>query len=223
MTHNILNEQSIQQNLQKFNYEVFVSKTMFDMLLHEEDPWNISFYQLIILSESLSNKELEVIVPKLKERRAVIFRKYVCEPLNKEKDAAKALEIDRWISREIGIDTLRELISECAVMSTAEPSDYLSKETFEGLIMDFTKNQKKYFLTLYEADSSLVSRKELCQSIWGVESTRSNLAQLSVLTKALRQKLMNKGFPSDTIETVWGKGYHLNKKFYHMYPKSQQS
>lgn len=85
LTHNILNEQSIQQNLQKFNYEVFVSKTMFDMLLHEEDPWNISFYQLIILSESLSNKELEVIVPKLKERRAVIFRKYVCEPLNKEK------------------------------------------------------------------------------------------------------------------------------------------
>ena len=118
---------------------------MFDMLLHEEDPWNISFYQLIILSESLSNKELEVIVPKLKERRAVIFRKYVCEPLNKEKDAAKALEIDRWISREIGIDTLRELISECAVMSTTEPSDYLSKETFEGLIMDFTKNQKNTF------------------------------------------------------------------------------
>ncbi|MFQ7236319.1 MAG: helix-turn-helix domain-containing protein, partial [Enterococcus hulanensis] len=75
----------MQENLQNFNYEVFVSKTMLDMLLYSDDPWDSSFYQLIILSESLSNRELKRIVPKLKERNAVIFRKYVCEPINKEK------------------------------------------------------------------------------------------------------------------------------------------
>ena len=83
--------------------------------------------------------------------------------------------------------------------------------------MDFTKNQKKCFSKLHEARSTIVSRDELCKYIWNDEPTRSNLAQLSVLTKSLRQKLMSKGFSSDIIQTVWGKGYYLNKEFYTAY------
>ncbi|MBO0458100.1 helix-turn-helix domain-containing protein [Enterococcus hulanensis] len=207
----------MQENLQNFNYEVFVSKTMLDMLLYSDDPWDSSFYQLIILSESLSNRELKLLVPKLKKKNAVIFRKYLCEPINKEKGVLEELGIDQWIPREIGTDVLRELISECTVPVIEEVKEKQHTETIEEIVMDLTKNQNKCFSKLYEAQASIVSREELCKYIWDDEPTRSNLAQLSVLTKSLRQKLMRKGFSSTIIETVWGKGYHLNKEFYTVY------
>lgn len=212
----------MQENLQNFNYEVFVSKTMLDILLYSDDPWDSSFYQLIILSESLSNRELKRIVPKLKERNAVIFRKYVCEVINKEKGVLEELGIDQWIPREIGTDALRELISEYTTSMNEAVKVKKATETLAELTMEFTKNQKKCFSKLYDAEGAIVSREELCMSIWNDEPTRSNLAQLSVLTKSLRQKLMRKGFSSDIIETVWGKGYHLNKEFYKVYYDSFQ-
>lgn len=49
----------------KINYEVFVSKTMLDDILRMSVQGSIRFFQLVILSESLSNKEVEMIVPQL--------------------------------------------------------------------------------------------------------------------------------------------------------------
>ncbi|MGM0266269.1 hypothetical protein IGI38_003027 [Enterococcus sp. AZ128] len=187
------------------------------MLLRTDDSWDVSFYQVIILSESLSNKEVKLIMPKLKEKNALIFRKCGCDPSKKEKDLLDALKIDQWISKEIGIDNLRELISESTSPILENVKETQLTRNLDDFLIDLTKNQKKCFLKLYEAHSSIVSREELCHYIWNVEPNRSNLAQLSVLAKSIRQKLIRKGFPSDVIETVWGKGYHLNKESYNSY------
>ncbi|MBU5584362.1 helix-turn-helix domain-containing protein, partial [Enterococcus sp. S181_ASV_20] len=67
----------MQESLQKFNYEVFVSKTMLDDILRMSVQGSIRFFQLVILSESLSNKEVEMIVTQLKEKRVFVFREYL--------------------------------------------------------------------------------------------------------------------------------------------------
>ena len=72
----------MQESLQKFNYEVFVSKTMLDDILRMSVQGSIRFFQLVILSESLSNKEVEMIVPQLKEKRVFVFREYLNEPID---------------------------------------------------------------------------------------------------------------------------------------------
>lgn len=211
-----MNEKTIQNGLQKFNYEVFVSKTTLDMMLCDTKQPNIDLYQLIILSESLSNKEIEIITPKLKDTHSIVFRKYLREPLDEKKNNMDSLGIDSWIHSEIEMDVLRELISEYSnewdTIFTKE-NDNLHFEPLDQLMIGFTKNQKKCFQVLYDAQSTCISREDLCNYIWNTGKTKSNLAQLSVLIKSLRKKLIKKGFPADIIETIWGKGYIL-KRYY---------
>ncbi|MEY8500335.1 helix-turn-helix domain-containing protein [Enterococcus avium] len=226
LTHNILNECSIQESLQKINFEVFVSKTMLDMILYTENQWEVGFYPIIILSESLSNKELKKIIPKLKNRRVVIFRKYLSEPMTEEKDTLKELEIDEWVDQAISPDSLREIVSKYvdfdSTINHMNKSQVISM-SFNQLVMGFTKNQTKCFEHLYNARSLIISREDLCTYIWGAPLTKSHLAQLSILIKTLKRKLEEKGFPSDIIETVWGKGYVLKEEFYSIYRETNLS
>lgn len=215
-----MNECEIQEGLQRFNYEVLVSKTMLDMILYTDKQWEIDFFPIVILSESLSNKEIEKIVPILKEKQVVIFRKCLRKPLSKEIEGVKGLDINEWFDNSISIESLRELISMHTDISSPvilETESHSISMPFEQLVMGFTKNQRKCFLNLYNAKALTTTREELCHYIWGDEPTKSNLAQLSVLIKALRRKLAEKGFPSDIIETVWGNGYGLKKEFYSLY------
>ncbi|MFR3683879.1 MAG: winged helix-turn-helix domain-containing protein [Enterococcus sp.] len=215
LTHNILNECSMQEKLQKFNYEVFVSKTILDDILRMNVQESIRFFQLVILSESLTNNEVEMIVPQLKEKQIVVFREYLNEPIDNEKSTIKDLAIDKWIPKDIGMDLLRELISDYAVtVKEYFEKTHVDSYDYDQLFLDFTKNQQKFFQKLYGAHSSSVSREELCRYIWKKEPSNSNLAQLSVLSKDLRRKLINKGFSEDVLETVWGKGYYLKNEFY---------
>lgn len=210
----------MQEGLQKFNFEVLISKTMLDMILHMDKQWDIAFYPVIILSESLSNKELKKIVPKLKEKHVIVFRKYLSSPSVDEKEALKDFEIDEWIDCTIPTDSLRELISKYMDSSSPliqEKENQLIAMSLDQLVMNFTKNQNKCFQKLYNPEAPIISREELCQHIWEEEPTNSNLAQLSVLIKSLRRKLAEKGFPHDIIETVWGKGYVLRREFYTIY------
>lgn len=190
------------------------------MLLYTDEQWDIEFFPIVILSESLSNKEIEKIVPILKGREVAIFRKCLRKPHTKEMDVLKELEINEWIDNSISTESLRELISMYSETSEPVISDKKSpliSMPFDQLVMSFTKNQRKCFLALYNAKGSTMTREGLCQYIWEDKPTKSNLAQLSVLVKALRRKLADKGFPADVIETVWGNGYGLKKEFYRLY------
>ena len=157
----------MQENLQNFNYEVFVSKTMLDMILRMDDPWDSSFYHVIILSESLSNRELKLLVPKLKKKNAVIFRKYLCEPINKEKGVLEELGIDQWIPREIGTDVLRDLISECTVPVIEEVKEKQHTETIEEIVMDLTKIKISAFRNCTKLKRQLSHEKNFV-SIFGM-------------------------------------------------------
>lgn len=190
------------------------------MIIYTEEKWEFEFFPIVILSESLSNKELGKIVPILKERQVVIFRKCLRAPLTEEKEILKELEINEWFDNSISIEALRELISmytNDSLPLIREKQSHLISMSFDQLVLSFTKNQKKCFLNLYNAKGSIVAREDLCHYIWEDKPTKSNLAQLSVLIKALRRKLAEKGFPSDVIETVWGNGYVLKKEFYSLY------
>nr|WP_253296034.1 helix-turn-helix domain-containing protein [Enterococcus raffinosus] len=110
------------------------------------------------------------------------------------------------------MDLLRELISDCAVtVKEYFEKTHVDSYDYDQLFLDFTKNQQKFFQKLYGARSSIVSREELCRYIWEKEPSNSNLVQLSVLSKDLRRKLINKSFSEDVLETVWGEGLLFEK------------
>ena len=226
LTHNILNERVIQEGLQQFNFEVFVSKTILDMILYTEQKCDLDFFSIVILSESLSSKDVKRIVPVLKKTRIAIFRKYLGKPFNKELKDLNELQINEWIDNSISIESLRDLISKYNLTSLPiilEQNNQLISMTFDQLVRDFTKTQKKCFINLYNANGSILSREELCQGIWDSTPTKSNLSHLSGLIKGIRQKLVKKGFPPEVVETVWGDGYILKEEFYCIYRESSST
>ena len=56
----------------------------------------------------------------------------------------------------------------------------------------------------------IVSRDELCMSLWGNVS-QSRLAQLSSLVKNIKLKLETLEVDQEVIQTIWGKGYRVRK------------
>ncbi|WP_288227955.1 helix-turn-helix domain-containing protein [uncultured Enterococcus sp.] len=215
MTKNIMNELAVQEKLQKLNFEVLCSTSIFEMILRNDYTWGPEFYQVIILSETITNKELEGIVPKLKEKKKTVFRKYLDEVHPEEEEELAYLEMDTWLSEDIPSNLLREVISKGGA-STEQQQKFII-DSLDHLLMDFTKTETSLFKYLYKSDATFVSREDLCWHIWDTHPTNSKLAHLSVLVNSIRRKLIQKGFPPNTVETVWRKGYHLTKDFYAIY------
>ena len=217
VTKNIMNELAMQQKLQKLNYEVLCSTSIFEMILKDDYSWSPEFYQVVILSETITNKELEEIVPKLKEKGRPVFRKYLDDLPSGEQKKLAFLAIDHWLSEDTAANDLRELVSKESTPAVAptptEEEQKPVRKTLDYILTNFTKSERTLFKLLYKSEDSFVTREDLCMQIWSVQPTDSRLAQVSVLVNSIRKKLLKKGFSPNTVETEWGKGYHLSKAF----------
>lgn len=220
LTKNILVEQRLQEQLQQLDYEVLCSVQAFHQLRNKGHV-RID-HQVVIFSETITNREIAEILPKMVLGKLVILRKFSVAPSLEEQEQLRKLGITEWISDDIPSDQLRERLAEKMelLQQTAEEEQVsitqysvMAEKLMEQFLKTLTKKEKKVFLYLQEANGEIVSREELCDYLWGEELNHSRMSQLSVLVKRIKQKLKETGFSEDLLRTIWGSGYCLTPEF----------
>ncbi|MEO1770544.1 winged helix-turn-helix domain-containing protein [Candidatus Enterococcus ferrettii] len=220
LTKNILVEQRLQEQLQQLNYEVLCSVQVFQHLRKEGRV--MVDHQVVIFSETISNKEIAEILPKLVSSNIVIFRKFSMAPSVEEQEQLKELGLTEWLTDNIPLDQLRERLADKMeeVQQTEEEQrlsvyqhSAMTEKLREQFMKTLTKKEKQVFLYLQEVNGEIVSREELCEYLWQEPLGHSRMSQLSVLVKKIKQKLTASGFSDDLLRTIWGSGYCLTPEF----------
>ncbi|MGM0110262.1 winged helix-turn-helix domain-containing protein [Enterococcus sp. DIV0187] len=224
LTKNLLVEQRLQEVLQLLDYEVFCSVEVLNFLKHghmnEQDRKQALLnYQMIILSETLSDHEIEVLLPQLCSKKQVVVRKYAEEPTAKDKELLSELGIHEWLLTDESIDQLREKLSISLADYQKDTSNIVflyrkeneEKSAAQLVSRSLSKREWATLQCLVNAKEKVVSREALCNHLWGEAPNNSHLSQLSVLIKRLKDKLECAGF-EESITTVWGKGYHFSNE-----------
>ena len=227
LTKNLVIEQLLQEQLQYLNYEVFCSVELFDRLRvgdSQEGTPNeflehlLANYQAIILSETLSDSEIQALLPILQSKERILMRKLGGKPTTKEEEQMKKMGINDWIITDHSIDYLREQLSEKLAAYQKEEMNIVflypnQKETGDvsKLKGSLSNREKSALSCLLEAKGEVVSREELCARLWNDEPNNSHLSQASVLIKRIKMKLEIAGYDPEMLKTVWGSGYLLAK------------
>lgn len=231
LTKNVLSEIEFQKKLHYLNHEVFCSTSVLGVLNSDIDiTQNLEIYQVIILSETIPNKEVENIMPKIISKNRVIFRKILEEPKKKDEEFLIKNGITGFLRNGISSDSLREEIAskidETEIGKsmknfsfTMHSSRFKEVDNKYRLHLDeatlrFSKLERQIFQKLISVDGKVVSREDLCRLIWNEEQTNSHMSQLSLLIKNIRMKLFERGFDGEIVETVWGQGYRLANSEY---------
>ncbi len=82
----------------------------------------------------------------------------------------------------------------------------------EGKHVSITPTEFDFLLYLMERDEAAVSKKELLEQVWNCQDGLYEARMPDDLVKRLRRKLREYG-ASAIVETVWGYGYRLTRKF----------
>ena len=232
LTKNLLIEQQLQSQLQHLNYEVLCSVELLNQLkmsvqtMKDNEDGQRNFkrkflinYQAIILSETISDNEIQELVSNIQLTKQVLLRKLVEEPGKKEKERLKDLGIFDWILVDNSINSLREQLSEKLSPYQGDESNIIYLYQDEGLTNDVTqlkrslsRREKATLECLFNSQGKVVSREDLCTYIWNEAPSNSRLSQTSMLIKKIKEKMGKYGFNGETIQTIWGEGYVLSKE-----------
>ena len=221
LTKNLLLEQPLQEQLQLLNYEVLCSVHLLQQV--KEEPQAIAKFQVVIFSETVTNREVTTIVSHLTPNSFIFFRKFGKAPTSEEQEQLRALGITEWLTEGTSVDLLREHLSEKIeqLQQTGEKegrslqlNTELTNQIFENFLKTLTKKENQAFLYLRAAEGGIISREELCDYLWSEPLSHSRMSQLSVLVKNIKQKLQDFGFSEDLLRTIWGKGYCLTPDFF---------
>lgn len=224
LTKNILVEQKLQAKLQRLNYEVFCCSNMFYLLTQQARKLPmINYFDYIILSETISENELQQLLTVLPESK-IILRKL-------ENDPEGQLEgIHGWISEESTIEELRESLCQWekrpmtqeVILSLVGNRIGDGNETTSTGSLSLSKLERRALEQLYQADGKVISREELCECLWKDGATKSRLAQLSILIKKLRIAFKKDGVSGETVQTSWGEGYLLTSTALEYYEQERE-
>ncbi|WP_438788290.1 helix-turn-helix domain-containing protein [Enterococcus sp. DIV0756] len=222
LTKNVLAEEDFQKKLQHLNYEVFSSSS----LLARSNFQNgfLQFFNLFyytILSETISDIELEHILPVLNRSSTIIIRKN--DHLSEKQ--TQDVRMNLWISNESSIEELRETLMESfheeraasvneRITSYGLEDAKKSNWKYSTSTLSLSGMEKRILKALYLAKGQVISREELCTLTWDGEITDSKMVMLSNAIRKLRIKLDKGGLPKETIRTLWGKGYQLSTRFF---------
>lgn len=223
LTKNRVTEEEIVGKLQRLNYETLCS---FDLLYHIQkyasSPF-FSYFRWIVLSETLCNEEVELILEQLKGYPVFLVR--VVEKSMDEEEIAywEGQGLAGTLLKNASFEEIREKISEIQKIMLKKQQKLnqngLYKQTDkDGLkifISRLSKTERKLFdslLSVYSKGITL-SRVDLCEQLWADGATPSNMSQLSCLINKLKHKLEECGFTGETIITMWGRGYKLSSNF----------
>ncbi|MGG5315231.1 winged helix-turn-helix domain-containing protein [Enterococcus sp. AZ072] len=236
LTKNVLSEEPLIQQLHYLNYEVLCSADLIQSLQQGRISPVISYFHLVIISETVSNSEAEQLLPTLSLYALAVIR--VGESLPTSEQAAwQEQGIHHWITKSPTIQELREglveairLLEDQRVSANQILNFPISEVTTEaaGVLRkvhkSFSKTEKKVFDRLLWAQShgGVLSRKELCEYLWEDGQTSSNMSQLSCLINKIKVKFEQTDMTHEIITTLWGRGYKLNEDFYQRWLNEEQ-
>ncbi|EOH87329.1 helix-turn-helix domain-containing protein [Enterococcus pallens] len=236
LTKNVLSEEPLIQQLHYLNYEVLCSADLIQSLQQGRMSPVIAYFQLVIISETVSNSEAEQLLPTLNRYSLAVIR--VGEPLPSSEQAMwQEQGIHHWITKSPTIQELREglveairLLEDQRVGTNQILSFPMSEVVTEeaGMLKKvhktFSKTEKKVFERLLWAQShgGVLSRQELCEYLWEDGQTSSNMSQLSCLINKIKIKFEHAGVTHEIITTLWGRGYKLNEEFYQRWLAEEQ-
>ena len=211
LTKNPLNENKIEKQLRQLGHEVFSSRILLNSFLQINDKSNyeiLSLFDAIIISETIDNSELVILLKVLKKYNLPILRK-----TNETMDKIKNKEwrdkgISNFINRNPEIEVLREKLK----VESSKKINNGKKNNLKILNLGLSHDEIKLFSILY-VSKRVVSRDELCIKMWG-EKTNSRLSQLSALINKLKLKMSKLHIEGVVIETIWGRGYKLGSSLY---------
>ncbi len=226
LTRNVLSEEGLIRQLHYLNYEVLCSSDLIQVLQAGNQVPLFSFFHAVILSETLSNSEVEKLLPILQTFPIAVLRNCENYPI-KEQAEWEEQGIHEWVSKNGTIEALREAIAQSLEVVQEQRLSNNQILTFPlgeegtkaGLInsvrKSFSKTEKKVFekLLLAQQHGGLLSRKELCDYLWREGDTSSNMSQLSCLINKIKRKFEQEGINEEIIVTMWGRGYKLNEEF----------
>lgn len=221
LTKSLISEQAIEQQLQQLDCEVYVSKRVLENCLYDEvDLSLLQSFEIIVVSETISNNELSWLLPAISESKCFIIRKSDSLMNEEAKKDWKKQGVFSWIKTENTLEELRESIDD--VMSVknkmSRTPNIISMrrkgQKREMNALALTHKERKLLTLLFHANGGTVSREDLSLKLWNQAPCNSTMTQLSTLTARLKIKLAEQGIYGDLLQTVWGVGYKLLDDFY---------
>lgn len=216
LTRNILSDKGLQEKLQYLNYEVLCSSEVLEYVMTQHRyPELLNHFQIIIFSDTVSNAEINRMLPCIEKRGNRLFHK-VC-------DEWEPGEQDEGLIESLTMSTLREQLIQSKFLHVEEENaDRLEGGFVEKIkipdqveLLNLSKLEEKVFYELYHASGKIITRESLCKIIWGKTLTKSHLSHISAIIKKMRLKFKKMNVPDDVIKTVWGEGYMLSPIFFY--------
>ena len=208
LTKNILAEVGIQQKLQRMNYEVFCT----NISLNDMDFVSlVNLFPTIIISETISEYELDEVMSTIQKQSTIIVRKFDCEDVESKKQSKN---INYFIHKDSNTEQIREIFVGIAKVKDVKP-DICIKQSINFSI--FSNKERLLLSTLYKYHDTCLTREEICLRLWkGKLRSKSHLVYLSKMVNSVRiktEKLCNR---PDSIITLWGNGYVLSDELYEL-------
>ncbi|EOH91907.1 winged helix-turn-helix domain-containing protein [Enterococcus pallens] len=201
-------EEDFSKRLYQLGYEVFCSCELLNKLKSKVTADNITkYFQIIIISETVSDSEVDNLLENREFYSAVLYRKSSILTEVPEKLTGKIQDV---VVNDESLESLREKLSKNSQKSMSDKFANITtskKDNFESFF-PFSKQEKIVFELLQEANGGIVSREEICERIWS-KVTQSNLARTSSIVKRIKIKLESLGIEDSSLQTLWGKGYRL--------------
>lgn len=206
ITKNTLAEKSLQEQLHLLNYEVLChqSTTINDLLL-SEGPAFLSFFDCLIISETLSQTEYQTVLADLARQDIQLV------VLRKSETSAPPEGDSNLLPTDASFEKLREvLVNRLGYACPDQTKNSASILSMQLNQIQWTTKERLLFELLQENAGACLSRETICMTMWGSYSN-SNKAQLSNLIKQIKEKLEIAGIGGDKLATLWGQGYRLDK------------
>lgn len=222
LTKNILAEEILVKKLQHLNYEVFCSTSILSEIQMEGRISDlVGYFPIIIIGETISSYEMELMLPKLKDRDQSILREVDHTLSEDERGTLRQLGVSGAVQNSESVEVLREQLAEVAaqyhgkkcepMVVESEPEVIEENQGFSTItLINLSSLELQVLEKLRSRPGEIISRDELCMTLWGNVS-QSRLAQLSSLVKNIKLKLETLEVDQEVIQTIWGKGYRVRK------------
>ena len=224
LTKNILAEEIIINKLQHLNYEVFCSTSILNEIQIEGRVSDlVHYFPIIVIGETISSYEMELMLPNLTEQDHSILREVDHAIREEERAALYKLGVSGAVQNSESIEILREQLAEVAAQYHGKAFEPAAAEKCDGpdasegeqgisamTLINLSSLELQVLEKLRSCPGEIVSRDELCMTLWGNVS-QSRLAQLSSLVKNIKLKLEMLEVDQEIIQTIWGKGYRVRK------------
>lgn len=217
LTKNILNETQLQQQIQQFNWEVFSSTSILQMIQEQsmfQEP--IVYFSTVIISETVGETELYAMLPLLNNLGTPVVRLVGSLPSAEEIKHWNELGIQNWLLRSNSLERIREILIQTQKVKNHKSSKkaFLQpayEESYNSPKIRFSSNERKILRLLQDKPGEKFTRSEICKEVWG-EETESTKSQLSSLVSRINKKAKRITWLEEIISTYWGQGYSISEE-----------